>query len=177
VSEPEVLCARCARHQKTCCQRAEVFITLGDVRRIRDLVGEDGFAEFRVPEDPDYADQSDDPTWAHGVFHADGTRRVLRRQANGDCTFLGPMGCVLPLEVRPLVCRLYPFDYDERGIDIGLAAWCPKSLLAPGETLVGSIGMSREDSELWHRQLYAEIREETPRQDRPRGRPPLRPCA
>ena len=35
---------------------------------------------------------------------------------NGDCTFLGAAGCVLPEEVRPLVCRLYPFEYTHRGI-------------------------------------------------------------
>ena len=34
-------------------------------------------------------DQDDDPTWQRHVFRADGSRRILKRRANGDCTFLG----------------------------------------------------------------------------------------
>ena len=55
---------------------------------------------------------------------------MLKRQPDGDCTFLGEQGCVLPLETRPLICRLYPYDYSEQGIRDELAAGCPLELAA-----------------------------------------------
>ena len=74
---------------KTCCQTSEVYATPGDVRRIARVHRSDEFTEFRPPDDPVYLEQDDDPVWRENVFRADGTRRVLKRQANGDCTFLG----------------------------------------------------------------------------------------
>jgi hypothetical protein len=88
---------------KTCCQTAEVYVTRGDVRRIEEHSGRTDFHEFRQPENPIYQpdDQFDDPVWQENVFQPDGSRRVLKREAGGDCTFLGSAGCTLPLEVRP----------------------------------------------------------------------------
>ena len=111
-------CARCATLQRTCCQRAEVVVTTGDLGRIAGHVGRDDFWELRAPLDQAYVEaDDDDPNWLAYTVTADGRRRVLRRQANGDCTFLGAQGCVLPLAVRPLVCRLYPYAFNERGLD------------------------------------------------------------
>ena len=93
----EFLCVRCARHMKTCCQTCEIYTTLGDVQRIAAHVGREDFHEFRAPANPVYIDHDDDPTWRDGVFQADGSRRVLKKQAGGDCTFLGERGCVLPI--------------------------------------------------------------------------------
>ena len=107
-------------------------------------------------------DQDDDPLWRERVLGTDGSRRVLRHTAEGDCFFLGPAGCRLGLETRPLVCRLYPFDYTEKGISETLASGCPVELLGPGEDLIGAIGMSREDAARWHRQLYQELQLERP---------------
>jgi Fe-S-cluster containining protein len=95
--------------------------------------------------------------WQQSVFRDDRSRRVLKQRDGGDCTFLGEQGCTLPADVRPLVCRLYPYDYDARGIRPHFAGGCPTQLLMPGETLGTAIGMTRADAELWHRQLYAEI--------------------
>ena len=158
MSDTEFLCARCARHMKTCCQTAEIYVTPGDAERIGDYTGRRDFHEYRTPDNPDYADQDDDPVWRDHVFQADGSRRVLRKQPNGDCTFLGVAGCVLPLEVRPLICRIYPFDYDAHGIVDELATGCPLELLAPRQGLIEALGMNREDAERWQRQLYAEVR-------------------
>ncbi len=145
---------------KTCCQTSEVYATPGDVRRIAEFTGQSDFTEFRVPEDPIYLNQSDDPEWLDHVFCEDGTRRVLRRHDNGDCTFLSESGCVLPLETRPLICRIYPFDYNADGIYDALASGCPTELLAPGETLLEALDARREDAVRWHRQLYEELRTE-----------------
>jgi uncharacterized protein len=164
--ETDFLCVRCARHMKTCCQTSEVYITPGDVGRIREYTGQDGFHEFRAPVNPVYLDQEDDPAWAHFVFREDGTRRVLKRHPAGDCTFLGEAGCRLPLEVRPLVCRLYPYDYTEEGIREELAQGCPLELIRPGLTLIDELGMNRSDAERWHGMLYREIRQERPHEDR-----------
>ena len=77
---------------------------------------------------------------------------------DGDCTFLGPQGCTLPLEVRPLVCRLYPYDYSQRGIRDELAPGCPLKLLRPGQGLIDEFDMNLDEARRWHQQLYEEIR-------------------
>jgi Fe-S-cluster containining protein len=159
----EFLCVRCARHQKTCCQRSEIYVTLGDVGRIADFTGRTDFSEFRAAHNPEYADQDDDPVWRDHVFRADGTRRVLKRQPNGDCTFLGAQGCTMPLETRPLICRLYPFDYTADGISDELSEGCPLELLPPGQGLLQALDMHREDAERWQKQLYEELQREPSR--------------
>jgi Fe-S-cluster containining protein len=161
MSNDEFICVRCARHRLTCCQISEVYATPGDVDRITAHTGRDDFSEFRVPDDPYYLDQDDDPAWREHVFRPDSSRRVLKREANGNCTFLGPQGCTLPYETRPLVCRLYPYDYNEDGIRTELVEGCPLELLPPGQGLIEALDMRLEDARRWHRQLYAEIRLET----------------
>jgi Fe-S-cluster containining protein len=162
MSEPEFLCARCARHMRTCCQTCEIYVSPGDVKRIGDHVGRTDFHEMRRPEDDVYLDHDDDPPWRDHVFRADGTRRVLRRQPSGDCTFLGSQGCTLPLEVRPLVCRLFPYDYDAGGIRQDLAGGCPTHLVRPDWDLIRELDMRPDDAHRWHRQLYEEIQLEQP---------------
>jgi Fe-S-cluster containining protein len=157
MSQDEHLCARCARHQQTCCQTPQVYVTLGDVRRIEAETGQTGFCEFRQPPDPGYTDQDDDPIWRDNAFQPDGTRRVLNKQVNGDCTFLGPAGCVLSTSARPLVCRLYPFDYTADGFRDEVVPGCPLELLRPGQELLPTLGMSRELAEPWRQQLYVEL--------------------
>lgn len=156
----DFLCVRCSRRQKTCCQQTDIFVTLGDVGRIADHVGRRDFTEYRGARSPVYLDQDDDPLWRDTVFRADGTRRVLKKKPNDDCSFLGEAGCVLPLETRPLICRLYPFDYTEAGIDDELGDYCPTHLLPPGVGLIEALDMRRTDAERWHEQLYNELRDE-----------------
>ena len=158
-NEPS-LCARCAAHQTTCCQTSEIAITLGDVRRIAQHTGQADIWEFRVPSDPVYLHHPDDPIWLKTVIQPDGTRRVLKRKENGDCQFLAASGCMLPTEVRPLICRIYPYDYNEQGLVQRLASGCPLHLLRGAETLLSALDMRRHDAQRWHAQLYAEIREE-----------------
>ena len=157
--QQDFLCARCARRQKTCCQGTEIHVTLGDVQRIADYSGAAEFFEFRAPQNPYYADQDDDPVWRDRVFQPDGTRRVLKHRTDGDCTFLGEQGCTLPLQVRPLVCRLYPFDYTADGLAATLAEGCPVELLPPGQKLLVALDMYESDAVAWHRQLYNEIQQ------------------
>jgi uncharacterized protein len=158
MNNEEFLCVRCARHMKTCCQTCEIYTTPGDVQRISANTGRDDFTEYRVPDNPVYLDQDDDSAWRQHVFREDNSRRVLKRKSNGDCTFLGDKGCTLALEVRPLVCRLYPFEYTEAGIGDELSSGCPLELLRPEQDLIGALEMNIDDARRWHRQLYQEIR-------------------
>lgn len=171
----EHLCARCAAHQKTCCQSREIYTTPGDVERIAAHTGRRDFYAFRIPDNPEYLDQDDDPAWRDHVFRADSSRRTLNRQPNGDCTFLGPVGCVLPTEVRPLVCRIYPYDYTESGILGELAEGCPLHLLQPGQGLLQALDMKLADAVRWHGMLYAEIRDEPLQPERDPLAVPTRP--
>lgn len=156
-------CARCARVQRTCCQRAQIIVTDGDIQRIRVHAGRDDFWEHRAPLSYHYAEpDDDDPNWLVYTIEPDGTRRVLKRTDDHGCTFLGAAGCVLPLEVRPLVCRLYPFSYNERGLTGEDSDYCPKWLLAPPESglsMLNVLQMDPADGERWRAQLYAELRE------------------
>ncbi|MFH1034004.1 MAG: hypothetical protein V1806_05805 [Pseudomonadota bacterium] len=44
-----------------------------------------------------------------------GRRLRLRLEENGDCCFLGHEGCRLPVQARPLYCRLYPLLVNPHG--------------------------------------------------------------
>jgi Fe-S-cluster containining protein len=166
---------------KTCCQTSEVYVTPGDVRRIAEYIAQESpvqgdfapedfahadFFEYRVPVDPIYVkSHADDPTWQRFVFRRDGSRRILRRRDDGGCVFLGPHGCTLPGDVRPLLCRLYPFDFNEHGIYRTLARGCPLELLRRGQNLLQALDMDAAAARAWHRQLYEEIRLEEHEED------------
>lgn len=153
----EFLCVRCAKHYSTCCQQTDIYVTLGDVRRIIEASSTTNFTEFRPPADPAYDQTEEDPFWQQHVFRPDGTRRVLKQQPNGDCRFLGPQGCTLAATVRPLICRLYPFDYTADGLKEQPAGGCPVELLRPQQQLLQVLGMDRAQAEQYRAQLYAEL--------------------
>jgi len=157
VANPLTLCGRCAHQGKTCCQGREIYITPGDLRRIAAVTGELQFAEWKATVDPSYLDQADDPVWRQHVFGRDGSRRILKRQASGDCIFLASQGCRLALAVRPLLCRLHPFTYTADHIDDEPDAECPRHLLISGESLFEATHTSMELARQWHRQLYEEV--------------------
>jgi len=155
-----VLCTLCARQNKTCCVETDIFVTLGDVHRIFNFTKKHDFYEFRRCSTEAYRDQSDDPQWDHQVFRPDGTRRVVKRVSSGRCLFLSTMGCILPLAVRPLVCRLHPHLYNAQGFYPDLAPECPVHLLPPGKHLEQTIqGFCPSEAEHWHHLLYQEITE------------------
>ncbi len=167
ITETEVLCIRCARISKSCCNGREIYITPADATRIGTFSGRCDFTEWRAPENPDYSEQSDDPIWDRHVFRKNHTRRILRRSSEGACTFLGPAGCLLPDTVRPLVCRLHPFTYTATGIDAEPSPDCPKHLVPDGMNVFDALHMSTEQACLWHRMLYEEILTENDNDHRP----------
>ena len=155
------LCLRCAQHGRTCCQRTEIYVTPQDVQRIRDAAGGEDFFEYCEPGDPGYTDQSDDPPWQIWVVGDHRRRRVLKHDNRGNCVFLTDAGCRLPLEVRPLICRLHPHLYNYQGLYPEISSDCPRELLQPQERLDQLIlGFDRENAIRWHHMLYDEIQQE-----------------
>ena len=155
----ESLCAKCAGIRHTCCQQRDIYVTLGDIRRIGRYTGKTDFYEFRLPPDLSYVIQEDDPLWAQHTFNPDGRHRVLKTDAKGDCLFLGDTGCILPLDTRPLICRMHPYEYNAQGIYPETAKECPKQLLTEGQTVIDAIGMDLNSALEWHKRLYMEITE------------------
>jgi Fe-S-cluster containining protein len=154
-------CARCGTLGKTCCQTREVMTTAGDRERIAAHTGTRDFWEYKYPCEPSYLEQDNDPNWLAWGFRPDGTRPILRHRPNGDCCFFSAAGCALPMEIRPLICRLYPFTYTERGID-GVSNECPREVIPAGHTILEVLGMKLADAIRWHELLYAELRPKEP---------------
>ncbi|MCA9320277.1 MAG: YkgJ family cysteine cluster protein [Planctomycetes bacterium] len=157
-------CAICASRQKTCCQGTEILVTRGDIERITQHSGRSGFHERRRPTDPDYVEwDPEDPQWLDLTVAPDGTRLMLQREATGDCVFLGSEGCVLETEVRPLVCRIYPYAFSENGVQSIEPEYCPTTTLcAPGQTMADVLGMNLQQAEAWRSELYAELHADAP---------------
>ncbi len=151
------ICFKCASLGPTCCCRErDILVTRGDIERISRFVGYIDFFEYRVPVDPEYLAQDDDPNWLKYTVREDGSRQVLKRSPVGGCLFLTEIGCHLSLDVRPLVCRLYPFQYTEQGIT-GVLSECPIHLLTEGETILDALHMSYEEAQQWWQLLYTEL--------------------
>ena len=159
----EPICATCAAAGKTCCQSTQVFVSGGDLERIAAATGGRDFFEYAAADRDEY-NPDDDPLWAR-IFAADGRRRVLRHKGGrggGDCMFLGDAGCVLAENVRPMICRLYPFEYDGDAIKGVSAHFCPESIRDNAPLVLALLGMNRDTAEEWRRTLYREIVEEFP---------------
>ncbi len=153
----ESICSRCSLSGRTCCQWSEIFLTKGDVERIAAVVGHNEFNEYKAI--PKGIDLSTDPVWAL-AFDKDLRRRILRREENGDCSFLGENGCRLSMEARPLICRLYPFEYDAERIKGVSADHCPETEKQNAPLLLALLKMNREEAEVWRAMFYKEILEE-----------------
>lgn len=116
------VCARCHQAGTGCCSLGKgstnsMFgLTWGEVEAISQASGlEPG--EFCVQDQapPEFVAQA---SAIHPVFSdtMPGAKRIrLRVSDAGDCHFLGPRGCALPLEARPFYCRLYPFWFTRDG--------------------------------------------------------------
>jgi Fe-S-cluster containining protein len=134
-------------------------VTEGDIRRINAFSGREDLDEYRTPSDPAYLDQDDDPNWNLYTVKPDGTRHVLKQQPNGDCVMLTETGCVLAVELRPLVCRLHPFQYTEAALE-GIDPECPAHTLREGRPILEALGMNEERARKWWSILYRELRGE-----------------
>jgi hypothetical protein len=132
---------------------------MNDVRRIAVLTSRIDFFEYRPPADQAYLGGDHDLHWQRHVFCIDGTRRVLKQQSSGDCIFLTGSGCQLSLEVRPLVCRLYPLTFTDSGIEAEPDERCPVKILRRGQTVMGLFGITLDQALRWHMDLYREMKQ------------------
>ncbi len=69
---------------------------------------------------------------------------------------LGENGCLLPMAVRPLICRLHPYTYTEAGIS-GVDPACPISRERDFSAVLEKLGMAMNEARRWHELLYCEL--------------------
>jgi uncharacterized protein len=160
------LCNRCKDIQETCCQGSIIPLTRGDIERITRASGTSDFFIYTPclqPTPTDIQDYGYDPNWLQYTILKGSFHRLLKRDENKKCVFLSDHGCTLSEDTRPLICRLYPYSYNEFGM-IGLVLnenlSCPLHLLKEGETPADVLEINSEEGECWRAQLYRELREE-----------------
>ncbi len=112
------ICSRCAACQETCCQlepgtEADCF-ALSAPEKER-LLGA-GYTDFWQREKTSSAFLRNmyslfpySRRRIHEVFPLGGVHDRLATRADGRCVLLGDSGCLLPREIRPWYCRLFPF--------------------------------------------------------------------
>lgn len=149
-------CAVCASLGKACCKGYQIYLTPGDVSRISDYLNSSDFYTVEPPVlsdiEPDY-----DPLWLPMIMSEDRQVRVLKRGADKQCSLATDKGCQLPLDRRPLVCRLFPYYYLEDGI-LGIDAACPISNDCNWRTVLNRMDMDEVKAKSWVDLLYKEIR-------------------
>ncbi len=105
---PAFACVRCAR----CCRGAfgdnTVTVFPGEIRAIMAATGR-GWQEVAEPEEDGDVDR-------YGNRHA--FEWALRKKPDGDCIFLEGGLCAI-YDVRPWICRTYPFYLDEGRVGHG----------------------------------------------------------
>ncbi|MBX5483094.1 MAG: YkgJ family cysteine cluster protein [Myxococcaceae bacterium] len=114
---PGSVCARCPKLLgASCCEVKPgehlATLTRADVARIRDHLRRAAhtFVDEEVLSDAEVRDYEARRPLYRGYFRRGPVRWTLR-QHDGACVFHDrARGCVLPVEVRPLACRLYPFE-------------------------------------------------------------------
>lgn len=149
-------CYHCSRNGTSCCQGTQILLTTADVMRIARFLGAFHFFTFEEP-DLAYRDPGDDTAWPTLTIFPDGRRRVLKRTPGKSCTMLAENGCLLPVSVRPLICRLHPYTYTEADIS-GVDPTCPMAREGNWPALLEQLGMDIFEARQWHRQLYCELR-------------------
>ncbi len=154
--QPLLPCCECAEKKSSCCVNMEVYLTPGDVMRIHNVTKADDFLVFKPPGIK-YAEAGKE--WFKRISRPDGCRRVLRSMDDGACFFLTQSGCRLSLEQRPLLCRIFPIEFDEQNL-LDIANECPLSLMKDPNLSLIKMGMTFEKLIDWHAQLYEEINQE-----------------
>lgn len=127
MSGPAV-CGRCVAKGGGCCtSEPGIFgppLTSGDERRIAQATGRERTQFVQVRDvDPEevLAWEADVPS-LKGLCKG-GIVRSLARPA-GRCLLLGPRGCTLPPEAKPLLCQLFPFEVAGQALRVQPAGDC-----------------------------------------------------
>ena len=163
-TDPANLCARCHTQGPGCCRLGgfsedQIFpLTLGEISAAARASGLEP-DEFTVADrpPPEFLELA---AALHPVLITAmprGNRLRLRIQPGGECFFLGPQGCALPTEARPLYCRLYPFFFttDERL----MVLQAPHCLAQQGANSWRKVMSRLGESEAHLRGLFARLKE------------------
>jgi len=112
-------CRRCAEVSGTCCcltpGNEEFCFPLSTLERAAmEAAGADTAKFFAQSNTPGFVDNlcrlfPGEDVRLRGMFPAEGLHDRLALAPSGACLLLGPEGCRLPREARPLYCRLFPF--------------------------------------------------------------------
>jgi uncharacterized protein len=157
------LCIECSKSGKTCCQLGSgvVLITDKDIERIADFTKKNDFWLFEEPKEylNNRIKSSFDPNMKVLALSKDGKVHTLKHKVDGNCIFLSEKGCVLPMETRPLYCRIHPYDFVEDQV-VGITfVDCPVDLLKKPGDLPDVINVKYDDAKRWVKMLYQELKE------------------
>ena len=156
----KTLCFECSQNGTSCCKGTQICLTAGDILRISRFLETNNF--FTIENaDLAYMDPGDDPGWIILTIRSDWKRCVLKRTGDQSCSMLGENGCLLPMIVRPLVCRLHPYLFTEAGI-AGIDPCCPISREPDWPGVLEQLGLAMNEARNWHRLLYCELHGEDP---------------
>lgn len=108
------VCLECSKKQDTCCQKYFIYLTHGDRERIIHHTRSTDF----LSEIPCTLNIEEHLTTGKSKV----TCSLIKMEDHG-CFFLSANGCSLPLDVRPLCCRIYPYTWDRSSIN-GVSEEC-----------------------------------------------------
>lgn len=157
------ICKKCSQIIRTCCEKptVDVALTNADIERIATVTQLRDFYELRDVEGGSYSSPAnyskEEEIYIMNIFKKDGRRNVLKHKNNGKCVLLGDNGCIVSFDVRPLLCRIYPYDWnDNREIWLN-PTYCPKELFKDENEMVENIAVDLNTARELVDQLYNEI--------------------
>jgi uncharacterized protein len=157
-------CRECSKIQLTCCVRPEIFVTNGDINRIANGTGRKDFYHLRpVPEEmkhyygsPCNVEKGSEIYFQY-LFNENGRRNILKKNEKNECCFLTQDGCVLPPNIRPILCRLYPFDWNDKKEIWVAPTHCPKNFFKDEQEIRDRVCLTEEEAKRLVCLLYDEI--------------------
>lgn len=129
------VCARCARHGRTCCQldtagESVCFpVSAMEWERVLEALGSEQGAFVQEPNTPPFLDAMrrlfpGEDAAVEALFPSHKFHLRLATSATGQCLFLSAKGCALPREARPYYCRLFPFWFQGDRLTLFNAPGC-----------------------------------------------------
>ena len=136
-------------------------MTEKDIERITAYTGSNDFWLLEAPREylENRIRSSFDPNLRKYVLSENGKVYTLRHAENGSCMFLKEKGCELPMEIRPLYCRIHPYDFVEDEVTGITFVDCPVNLLDRPGDLPDMINIKYDDAKRWVKMFYNELRE------------------
>jgi uncharacterized protein len=157
-------CNECSKLQLTCCESTDIYVTNGDIKRISDYFGKNDFYHLS-PVSEEMKHYYGDPCnveegleiYYKYLFDEEGRRNILKRTEDNKCCFLTPNGCSLLPNAKPIVCRLYPYDWNDRKEIWIDAHYCPKSLFKDEQEIKEYVCLPEEEARRLVDLLYDEL--------------------